>query len=130
MASVMMIVMTGIVPDVAMRIMTDFAGVRIAVIVTIMVIAVMMVIIVMRAPVMHLMMTDRMHGRTSDMVRFFMRKRTLLTNSPCRGGRRLSEAGRHIEQDRSENQSRHNVDPSFHIGHRLSFYGLILNRHD
>lgn len=114
-----------VMPDIVMGPVVDFADVGIPMVVTIVVVPVVM-IVVMRTSVMVVVMAYMARRRAPVVVRVLVFDRALMADIPRRCGSRLAEARRHIEQTRSEDQSRHNFYPSFHIGHRLSFCDFIV----
>ncbi len=102
MTSVRMAVM----PDMAARPVMNLAEMRMTAAMTI-----ITVMAIMAPPVT----VQRDQARTALVTRVLVLDRLPVTNAPCRSGRRLAASRGHAEQDRAENQSRHNVHPPFHI---------------
>ena len=116
-------VMTIVMPNIVMRSVVDVADVGIPMVVPIVVMVVVMMTAAMVVAVAHIA-----YRRAPVVMRVTVFHRALVAGSSRRSWSRLAEARRHGEQDRPEDQSRHNIYPSFHIGHRLSFSNFIVGR--
>ena len=110
-----------VVTDLAMRLVVNLANMGIPVIVT---------TIVANVSAMVVVMTHMTCRRAPVVIRMLLLDHHPVTNPSRRRRRRLAGARRHAEQYRPENQSRHQIYPSFHVEHRLSFSGFIVGRYD
>ena len=110
-----------VVTDLAMRLVVNLANMGIPVIVT---------TIVANVSAMVVVMTHMTCRRAPVVIRMLLLDRRPMTNPSRRRRRRLAGARRHAEQYRPENQSRHQIYPSFHVEHRLSFSDSMIKSAD
>ena len=110
-----------VVTDLAMGSVVNLANMRIPVIVTTIVVNVSAMVVVMAH------MTCR---RAPMVICMLLLDRRPVTNPSRRRRRRLAGARRHTEQYRPENQRRHQIYPSFHVEHRLSFSDSMIKSED
>ena len=110
-----------VVTDLAMRLVVNLANMGIPVIVT---------TIVANVSAMVVVMTHMTCRRAPVVIRMLLLDRRPVTNPSRRRRRRLAGTRRHAEQYRPENQSRHQIYPSFHVEHRLSFSDSMIKSED
>lgn len=110
-----------VVTDLAMGFMVNLANMGITVIV---------MAIVVNASAMIVVMAHMVRRRAPVVICMLLLDRRPVTDPSRRRRRRLAGARRHAEQYRPESQSRHQIYPSFHVEHRLSFSASMIKSED